>query len=61
MFEAHCTSPGLGAVERISGETRLVAMVANITLGNSWDEAHDCQTQELLLQNSDPKDFTPQI
>jgi hypothetical protein len=34
-------------------------MVANITLGQSWDEAHDGQTQELLLQNSDPKDFTP--
>lgn len=50
----------LGAVAGISGETRLVAMVANTTLGQSWDEAHHYQTQELLLQNSASKNFTPE-
>lgn len=44
----------------ISGETRLVAMVANITLGQRWDETHDCQTQELLLQNCASKNSIPE-
>lgn len=59
MFEVDLTFPCLGAFAGIIGGNALVAVVAKITLGQTWDEAHDCQTQELLLQNSAPKNFIP--
>ena len=59
MFDADCTFPCLGAVAGISGEIRLVAMVANIALGQSWEEAHDSSPMNFHYKNPASKNFIP--